>query len=249
MHSVRPLATIKDIDHLSFSDYRIRWIIYFHRFDIYVEYVVYLEDKETSKKAASTIENKYSSYPEKNRIYFFWTNGTLDRAKKVQKHLASNLGQEKVILLETTVQGMEMEKNVDDDLSDSLRELGYDDDSIVSMKQDRELWGELFDKNVEMIEKHSKSCRNQKFKKSNKQHILKKIAKLKDKLNKYQEKTSVQYARKADARCFIMKFRRQGEKAGYNSQAEDNVLDELGLKFNGFVAIADKEREMKNRKG
>lgn len=145
------------------------------------------------------------------KISMLWTNGTKYNAKAFIKAVNKIDPEIEIKMLETTIDGIQMEKKVNRILVETAVKYGIPKDVVFKSLKEGDLWNDFY---------------NRWFKYSNHN---KKLARIKRKCEKIQRGISEEYANSIQ-KDYIIRFRQQGKPLGQASKREQEVLNRAGKK-------------------
>lgn len=152
------------------------------------------------------------------KISMLWTNGTKYNAKAFIKEVNKIDPKINIKMLETTIEGVQMEKKVNRILVETSVKYGIPKDVVFKSLKAGNLWGDVF---------------NRWFKNSNHN---KKLARIKSKCEKIQKKASEEYA-DSITKDYIIRYRQQGMSLGQASKYEQKVLNRVGKEVDSTISI------------
>lgn len=166
---------------------------------------------EISDQAAYIVD--YASKNDIKKISFFWTNGTKFNAKAVEREVLKIKPDLKINILETTMEGIQMEKLVNRKLVEEGLRQGYTKEELFKLLKKNELWNKVAENSPKQ------------FKQS---------------LQALQRRKSIQYAKSAKNDEWLIRFQEKGGKLGQGAAAEQEVLDKFRKSVDVFDINPDK---------
>lgn len=152
------------------------------------------------------------------KISMLWTNGTKYNAKAFIKEVNKIDPEIEIKMLETTIEGIQMEKKVNRIIVETAVKYGIPKDVVFKSLKEGDLWNDFY---------------NRWFKYSNHN---KKIARIKRKCEKIQREISEEYA-DSISKDYIIRFRQQGKPLGLTSKREQEVLNRAGKEVDDTISI------------
>lgn len=152
------------------------------------------------------------------KISMLWTNGTKYNAKAFIKEVNKIDPEIEIKMLETTIEGIQMEKKVNRILVETAVKYGIPKDVVFKSLKEGNLWNDFY---------------NRWFKYSNHN---KKLARIKRKCEKIQREISEEYA-DSISKDYLIRFRQQGKPLGQTSKYEQKVLNKAGKEVDDTISI------------
>lgn len=157
------------------------------------------------------------------KISMLWTNGTKYNAKAFIKEIKKINQKIDIKMLETTIEGIQMEKKVNRILVETAVKYGIPKDIVFKSLKDGKLWENVFNKWFK-DSKHNK-----------------KLARIKNKCEKIQRKTSEEYA-ESITKDYIIQYRQEGMQLGPIGKHEKEILDKAGKEIDKTIYIQTSQK-------